>query len=203
MASQWAERDDDNVDAVFRPGLISDPGSLRSPGLLLRRWEYGDMACIEEASLDPVIPTGTTVPTPFDDFKGRAYVERQWGRHASGEGLSLTMADPATAIAVGQINLLHRQQSGVVGIGYWVVTSRRRQRFASNAVHLLSRWALSVGAVVRLEALVDPDNLASCQVLERAGFHCEGLLRRYLDLGDRRADALLFSLLPVDVGTGA
>jgi hypothetical protein len=117
VASQWAGRDDDNVDAVYRPGLIPDPGALRSAGVVLRRWEYGDVACIEEASRDLVIPMGTTVPIRFTDFEGRAYVERQWGRHSSGEGLSLTMADPDSDVAVGQVNLLHRQQFGVVGIG--------------------------------------------------------------------------------------
>jgi [ribosomal protein S5]-alanine N-acetyltransferase len=111
------------------------------------------------------------------------------------------MASSSTSISVGQINLLHRQQLGIAGIGYWVVASRRRQGLAGEAVRVLSRWALSRHALVRLEALVEPENVASCRVLESAGFHREGILRQYLDLGDRRSDVFLFSLLPVDLDT--
>ena len=98
-------------------------------------------------------------------------------------------------LSVGQINLLHRQQPGVVGIAYFVVASRRGRGFRRpDAVQVLSRWALSLVAVVRLEALVMvPENVTSCHVFERAGFRQEGILRRYLDLGDRHADAVLFS----------
>jgi [ribosomal protein S5]-alanine N-acetyltransferase len=202
VASRLVGCDDDTVDAVFRPGFIPEPGELHVAGVVIRRWEYGDLSCIREASVDPVIPTGTTVPTPFSDFEGRAYIQRQWGRHTSGEGLSLAMADRSTDVAVGQINLLHRQQPGIAGIGYWVVASRRGEGFASNAVRALSRWALNLSTLVRLEALVEPENMISCHVLERSSFRREGLLRQYLDLGDRRADALLFSLLPGDVGLG-
>ena len=149
------------MDAVFRLGLIPDPGELRRGGVVLRRWDFADLACVEEASLNAVITSGTTVPSPFSDEEVVRFVERQWGRHASGEGLSLTMADVATNVSVGQINLLHRQQPGVVGIAYFVVASRRGQGFAGNAVQVLSRWALSLLAVVRLEALVMPENVTS------------------------------------------
>jgi ribosomal-protein-alanine N-acetyltransferase len=62
----------------------------------------------------------------------------------------------------------------------------------------LSRWALGLPAVVRLEALVEPNNEGSIRVLEGAGFRREGLLRAYLDLQTGRADALLYSLIQED-----
>jgi hypothetical protein len=73
--------------------------------------------------------------------------ERQWGRAASGEGLSLAIAEAGRDAAAGLVCLLHRQQPGVVGLGYWIVASRRRRGLAHRSVELLSRWALGLAAV--------------------------------------------------------
>lgn len=128
---------------------------------------------------------------------------RQWGRSASGEGLSLALVRVETGMAIGLMILLHRQQPGVVGVGYWTVPSRRRQGFTRRGLVVLTRWALGLPDVVRLEALVEPDNHGSVRILEAAGFHREGLLRSYLDLNTGRADALLYSLLGEDIEDAA
>lgn len=188
------------VDPILRPGVIPVPQELRDEPILLRSWSYQDLGCIEEASRDPDIPSGTTVPRPFSEEAGRAFIERQWGRSASGEGLSLAVAEAGTGTAVGLIALLHRQQPGVVGVGYWIVASRRQQGFARRALGLLSHWALSLPAVNRLEALVEPGNEGSIRVLDDAGFRREGLLRAYLDLHTLRVDVYLYSLIEGDVG---
>jgi hypothetical protein len=86
----------------------------------LRRWAENDVGCVEEATFDPCIPEGTTVPATF-----------------------------------------------------------------------------TVDA--RVEALVDPDNVVSQRVLERVGFHREGLLRSYLAFETGRVDAFIYALLPSDV----
>ncbi|XP_022138172.1 uncharacterized protein LOC111009408 [Momordica charantia] len=47
----------------------------------------------------------------------------------------------------------------------------------------------------RLEALVDVENLASQRVVEKAGFHREGVLRKYGVLKGKTRDFVMFSLL--------
>ncbi len=197
--SRWPVWDDVTVDPVYRPDAIPDPPELSDGQVVLRNWTYSDLDCVEQASRDPVIPAGTTVPRPFSKESGLAFLERQWQRSVTGEGLSLAVAEAATDTAVGLICLLHRQQPGVAGVGFWTVAGRRRQGFARTSLGLLSRWALGLPAVVRLEALVEPGNEASTRVLEAVGFRREGLLRSYLDLGDLRRDAMLFSLLREDL----
>jgi [ribosomal protein S5]-alanine N-acetyltransferase len=184
---------------VYRPEVIPVPAPLRGGPAVLREWAYDDLPCIEEASRDQVIPTGTTVPSPFSEAAGRAFVERQRGRQASGEGLSLVIAEAATGTAVGLLSLLHRQHPGVVGVGYWIVASRRRRGFAAAALRAASRWALGLPGVARLEALVEPGNEGSVRVLESAGFRREGLARQYLVFGETRRDAWLYSLVESDV----
>jgi hypothetical protein len=48
--------------------------------VVLRHWAEGDIGCVEEASRDPHIPQGTTVPAIFTVAEGLAWIERQWGR---------------------------------------------------------------------------------------------------------------------------
>jgi RimJ/RimL family protein N-acetyltransferase len=46
-----------------------------------------------------------------------------------------------------------------------------------------------------VQLVTDPENLPSQKVAERAGFTCEGPLRSYIQLPDRRRDCAMFSLL--------
>jgi RimJ/RimL family protein N-acetyltransferase len=166
--------------------------------ILLRRWAETDLRCVEEASWDPDIPQGTTVPVTFTPAEGLAWIERQWARADSGGGLSLAIADAVSGEALGVVVLLFRR-AGTFELGYWLIERARGRRLASRAVALVSRWALTDAGAARVEALVVPGNVASQRTLEHAGFRQEGRLRSYLAINDSRVDALVYSLLPSDL----
>jgi RimJ/RimL family protein N-acetyltransferase len=183
-----------------QPVLLSYPDPPLTDGVVaLRRWAKTDIGCVEEASRDPNIPEGTTVPATFTEAEGLAWIERQWGRADNGEGLSLAITDAGSGEALGAVVLLFRRQPGTVEIGYWLIERARGRRLASRAVGLLARWALVDAGLARVEALVVPENAASQRVLERVGFQREGQLRSYLVFDGRRADAFIYSLLPSDL----
>jgi len=164
--------------------------------VVLRPWTIADLACVEAASRDPGIPEMTTVPAAYSDAEGLAWIERQHGRLALGEGLALAIADAADGVARGQVNLLVRAETpGTLGIGYWLVADARGAGRATRAVDLLSRWALAQPEIDRIEAHVEPGNEPSQRVLERVGFRREALLRAYLEFPTRRADALVYALV--------
>ncbi len=175
-----------------------DP-ELRDDVVRLRRWAERDLDCVKEASSDPRIPQGTTVPAVFTAELGLAFIERQWSRAETGEGISLAAADAGTDEARGVAVLLARPQPGVVGIGYWVVPLARGRGLATHAVGLLSRWALAEAGVARVEAWAEPENTASQRVLTGAGFRREGVLRSFLSFAERRADAIVFSRTAQDL----
>lgn len=179
-----------------------DP-QLTDGTVVLRRHVEADIGCVEEASTDPDIPEGTAVPATFTVADGRAWIERQWGRQENGQGLSLAIAVAETDEALGNINMLFRTQPGTVGIGYWLVPRARGQGLGSRAVALLTHWAIKDAGLARVEAFVEPDNVASQRVLEKAGFRREGHLRSYLAFKTRRADVLIYSLLPSDLSATA
>lgn len=170
----------------------------------LRRWEWDDLGCVELASHDLRIPEMTTVPADFTEESGLAWIARQWSRLDTGEGMSLAIADAESGEALGAIVAMLELQDdvrrGTAELGYWLIDCARGSHRAAHAVALLSGWALTDGMLDRLEALVEPDNAASQRVLERAGFRREGYLRSYLAFPTRRSDAVIYSLLPGDLG---
>lgn len=172
---------------------------LASSRVVLRRWSYDDLACVESASADPEIPRGTTVPATYTDEEGRAWIERQWSRQTDGQGLSLAIVERSASEAVGLVFLGLRQPEGHCEVGYWLIPRARGRGLGTEAVHLASRWVLDGTGVYRLFGHVVPDNTASIGVLTKCGFTREGLLRSYLRSGDTKLDVLSFSLLTDDL----
>jgi ribosomal-protein-alanine N-acetyltransferase len=182
-----------------QPPLLAYPDPPLTDGVVvLRRWTLDDLGCVEEATEDPDIPKGTTVPATFTPAEGQAWIERQWSRHNEGTGLSQAIADAASNEALGA-GVLMARKPGTVEIGYWLIPRARGRGIGSRAVGLLARWAVAEASFARVEALVAPDNIASQRVLEKAGFRREGHLRSYLVFERQRADALMYSLLPGDL----
>jgi ribosomal-protein-alanine N-acetyltransferase len=107
--------------------------------------------------------------------------------------VSVAIADHDTDEALGLVILQPRRQPGVAGLGYWIVPKARRRGLAGRAVGLMTEWGLA--GFARVEAWVEPGNLASQRVLESNRFVREGLLRGFLVLGSPRADVLLYSRL--------
>ena len=167
---------------------------LTDATVTLRHWRTTDLRCIEEASLDPSIPRGTTVPARFTDAAGLAFVERQWGRQESGEGLSLAIAEASSGEAVGAIVLIVREEPETVGIGYWLIPRARGRRLAAHAVGLLAPWALAQVGIDRIEALVGSENIASRRVLFGNGFLQESGLRTWIGSDGESEELLVYSL---------
>jgi [ribosomal protein S5]-alanine N-acetyltransferase len=159
----------------------------------LRPWSELDLACVREAATDPAIPAGTTVPAIFTPDEGRAFIQRQRARIERGEGVSLAIAEARADEARGLVWLAVRSQPGVTGLGYWVVPSARRQGYGLRAVRLACDWALQRPETHRVEAWVEPENVPSQRLLAAAGFVREGVLRSFLTVGARRADAIVFA----------
>ncbi|MFG3039699.1 GNAT family N-acetyltransferase [Streptomyces sp. NPDC048330] len=161
-------------------------------GFTLRPWRLSDLPLVREASEDPYIPTITTVPTPYSDPAGVAFVERQWGRAAVGTGYPFVLVAP-DGRPVGNAGLWTRPDPGLASVGYWVVASARGRGAALSALRAVAGWALRDLGLTRLELQVEPWNTASVRTAERAGFRREGLLRDGLRIGTGMRDVLRYA----------
>jgi RimJ/RimL family protein N-acetyltransferase len=81
-------------------------------------------------------------------------------------------------------------------LGYVVAPDRWGQGLMREVLPVLVRHGFEVLGLHRLEARIDPGNLASIKLVERLGFKPEGALRdRTLNADGSREDLLLFGLL--------
>ncbi len=161
----------------------------------VRSWRDDDVECVRLAGTDPDIPSGTTVPRHFTLASGLAFIQRQRGRMQNGEGVSQAIVEAHSDRAIGLVWLGLRPQAYVGGLGYWVVPPDRGRGVATAAVRLVTPWALDALDLRRLEAWVEPTNLASQRVLRNAGFQQEGRLRNFLNTPTVTSDALVFSAI--------
>ena len=84
---------------------------------------------------------------------------------------------------------------GVLEIGYWIRESRAGQGLGTEAAAAVARAGFEVAGADRIEIRVDPENAASLAIPRKLGFVEEGTLRRVLEGGPLRRDAVVFALL--------
>jgi RimJ/RimL family protein N-acetyltransferase len=126
-----------------------------------------------------------------------AYLERQRQRLVEGSGYSFAIADAVTDQAVGSIGLWTGNIcTGRASTGYWVAPQYRRRGYVRAALHALTVWAGSLSDVKRLELFVEPWNAGSWRAAEACGYHREGLLRSWQQVGTDRKDMYVYSLIP-------
>ena len=113
----------------------------------------------------------TSVPVPFTEDDGLAFITRQHVRARDNVGYSMAIADRVTDRAVGSIGLRLRDlDAGRASVGYWIVPSARGNHAAGHALRAVARWALGVLRIPRLELFVEPGNTASIRTAQHAGF---------------------------------
>ncbi|HEY3514994.1 GNAT family N-acetyltransferase [Kribbella sp. NPDC051137] len=168
--------------------------------LVLRAWDFDDLPLVREASSDSYIPLITTIPSPYSQEAGEAFVRRQWERASTGAGYPFVIARVEDGRPLGMVGLwLNERDEGRASLGYWLAGSARGQGIAAEALGAVVRWALGGLRIPRLELYVEPWNAASQRTAERVGFEREGLLRSWQQVGEERRDMLVYSMLGVDL----
>lgn len=160
---------------------------------MLRPWVDDDLSTVLSVASDPLIPLISEVPSAPDVEGARAFIAAQNTRFQAGNGWAWAITSTA-GVAIGYVGALWIAQSaGRASIGYWTHAEYRRSGVTSEAVTAAADWLLGGGEVARLEAFIEPWNVGSVRVAERAGFQKEGLMRSFAPLNGARIDAYLFA----------
>ncbi len=102
---------------------------------------------------------------------------------------------PVGGISMFEI-LHHARKSGVVG--YLIGAPFFRQGYATEALQLVLRFAFRRLKLHRIEANIQPHNVASITLVKRAGFACEGRVRGFLKIAGRWRDHERWAILADD-----
>jgi [ribosomal protein S5]-alanine N-acetyltransferase len=127
----------------------------------------------------------------------QAWLARMRGLEAAGGTRQLVIARREDDLAIGTALLFkHDEASRRIDLGYVLGRAHWRQGLAHEALVALIGQALGPLGLRRLEAEVQPDNLASNALLQRLGFTLEGRLRqRYSGKSGDPVDIHLWGLL--------
>jgi ribosomal-protein-alanine N-acetyltransferase len=101
---------------------------------------------------------------------------------------------------VGSINLSQIFHGGFRNayLGYFVGAQYSGQGYMTEAIQLMLRYAFEHLKLHRLEANIQPENVASIAMVKRAGFTREGYSRRYLKICGRWRDHERWAIIAED-----
>lgn len=181
---------------------VDPPYTIRTERLLLRCWEPADATLLGEAldaSLDHLrawMPWAHHEPTPTEEKVER--LRRFRGQFDLGQNFVYGIFDLDESRVLGGTGLHPRSGDGNLEIGYWIRAEATGRGYATEASAALTRVAVEVCGVERVEIHVDPANEASAAIPRRLGYVQEATLRRRLDsveaLGPKR-DVVVFTML--------
>jgi ribosomal-protein-alanine N-acetyltransferase len=122
-----------------------------------------------------------------------AYLARlRTGRHA---GFLVRRNADGALLGLVNLNEIVRGSFQSAYLGYWIGAPFARQGYMGEGLALVLRHAFGRLRLHRVEANVQPANVASAALVRRLGFRKEGRSRRYLRVAGRWRDHDRFALL--------
>lgn len=176
-----------------------DQVELQTSRLLLRPLRDTDASELFDIFSDPQVMRYWSTPpwTSIDD--AQALLARDRKALPEGEYIRLAMRHLDTGRVIGTCSLFDlSEQCRRAEIGYGLSAQVWGQGYMHEALSALLGFGFSALDLNRVEADIDPRNLASARSLERQGFVREGFLRERWIVGGVVSDTAFYGLLRGD-----
>jgi RimJ/RimL family protein N-acetyltransferase len=152
---------------------------IESPHLALRPVQAGDLADLLEINGDPAV----TQFLPYTTWQGlsdaAAWLERMHVLSAAGTAQQLVVVRKQDRKVIGTVLLFRFEETSArLELGYVIGRAHWRQGYAREALVAVIQHAFQKLSIRRVEAEVNPNNLASNALLRNLGFAHEGILRQ-------------------------
>jgi RimJ/RimL family protein N-acetyltransferase len=164
---------------------------------VLRCWEPRDAPLLSEAiessvdELRPWMPWAGEEPKALEERV--ALLRRFRGRFDLGQEFVYGIFDQGETAVLGGTGLHTRVGANALEIGYWIRTSSAGEGLATEAAAALTRVALELCDVDRVEIKTDPANDRSRAIPRKLGYMEEATLRRRLEYPEPR-DVVVYSM---------
>lgn len=124
-------------------------------------------------------------------------VERQHENMQKGQGYFFGIFKNEDNRLIGTISLFQVVRGSLQSafIGYFLDRMQNGKGYATEAVRLITEYAFHELKLHRIEAGAMPHNLASIRVLEKAGFHKEGIAQKNVKINGKWEDHQMLALL--------
>lgn len=155
-----------------------------------------DAAAVFDLFADPDVARSTDTGPFESDSEAVEVIDWIHGIFASGRGMRWAITMPPSDDLIGTCGFnVWRQDNNSAVIGYDLMQRFWGKGIVPEALRAMLDFGFSDMALNRIEADVTVGNAASVRVLEKLGFHEEGLLRQAGHWRGEYHDLRLFSLL--------
>jgi RimJ/RimL family protein N-acetyltransferase len=165
------------------------------PTCIVRSWALSDLdSLVRHANNRQIwINLRDRFPYPYTRANGQTYL-----RHVRETRPETSFAIAVNEEAVGGIGFVPQQDVERVSaeIGYWLGEPFWGRGITTDALGAVTRYAIEHHQLTRIFALPFAHNTASCRVLEKAGYHLEGHLRRSAIKNGEIVDQLQYAYVP-------
>ncbi len=173
-----------------------EPITLSTPRLTLRFLNEADITAAYEIFSHPEVMRYWSYPAWTERSQAQEWLINVQEGYRTGNALQLGVERNADHILIGTCTLYQfHVASRRAEIGYALGRPYWGSGYMHEALQMLLRYAFETLNLNRLEADIDPRNLASASVLERLGFVKEGLLRERWIVNEEVSDTALYGLL--------
>lgn len=162
----------------------------------IRKWELTDAKDLAIALSNKKIQDNLRdgIPYPYTEQDGAEFISSML---AADESETFAFAVTVDSKAVGSIGVfrqtnIHRQTAE---LGYYLAEEYWGKGIMTEAVKQVCEYVFNKSDIMRIYAEPFAYNTASCRVLEKAGFQCEGTLRRNAVKNGKIIDMKMYSLI--------
>ncbi len=162
----------------------------------IRKWELSDARDLAVALSNPKVQDNLRdgLPYPYTEQDGKDFISDML---SADENETFAFAITVDDIAIGSIGIfrqgnIHRQTAE---LGYYISEEYWGRGIMTEAVRQICEYVFSKSDIIRIYAEPFAYNIASCRVLEKAGFQYEGTLRSNAVKNGKVIDMKMYSLL--------
>ena len=170
--------------------------NLETERLFLRRVDNND--CKEVLALRSNPETMKYIPRPLlqNEEDALAHIAMIESKIESNEGINWAITLKGNPQLIGVIGHYRIQPENYrAEIGYMILPEFNGQGILTEAVKEAVKYGFDIMKLHSIEAVIDPENLASAKVLEKTGFVKEAHLRENEFYDGRFWDSVIYSVL--------
>lgn len=166
----------------------------------IRKWKLSDAADLAMALSNKKIQDNLRdgLPYPYTEQDGKDFISAML---SADENETFAFAITVNNIVIGSIGIfrqgnIHRQTAE---LGYYIAEEYWGKGIMTEAVKQICEYVFDKSDIIRIYAEPFAYNIASCRVLEKAGFQYEGTLRNNAVKNGKVIDMKMYSLLKEEI----
>ena len=166
----------------------------------IRKWELSDAAAMAAALSNKKVQDNLRdgLPYPYTEQDGTDYISAML---SADENDTFAFAITVDNKVIGSIGIfrqgnIHRQTAE---LGYYIAEEYWGKGIMTEAVKQICEYVFDKSDIIRIYAEPFSYNVASCRVLEKAGFQYEGTLRSNAVKNGKVLDMKMYSLLKTEL----